>query len=196
MAKSKKTIKKRFISVDIPILNKEIEILGSGIKDLDGRTIKLDLTHDLKGRAIDLKLLVKADDEKAIANPIELKLFQSYMKRMVRKGTDYSEDSIKTNCKDEKIIIKPLMITRKRVTRSVLRGLREIARKEITDYVSKKNFETILSEILSGDFQKEIQPKLKKVYPLSLFEIKFMGIDKKEVYEEEDEKETKEEVKE
>ena len=184
MAKSQKVVKKKFFLVKIPILKKEIELLGSDIKEFNGKTIKLDLTHDLKGRSLDLKLVVIVKEKEAVAHPIEIKLFQSYMKRMVRNGVDYSEDSIKTKCLDNNVIIKPFMITRKRVNRPVLNGLRKKVNEELVNFLAKKNFEEVISDIISGKLQKEIQPKLKKVYPLSLFEIKNFGLNKKQEYQE------------
>ena len=70
MAKSQKVVKKKFFLVKIPILKKEIELLGSDIKEFNGKTIKLDLTHDLKGRSLDLKLVVIVKEKEAVTEGI------------------------------------------------------------------------------------------------------------------------------
>lgn len=176
----KKQIKKKFLQVKIPLLNKEIELYSKDIKSLDKKNIKLDLTHELKGRAIELKLIVEADENQATANPIQLKLMTFYLKRVMRKGIDYAEDSFITQCEDYKIKIKPFMITRKRVTRKTLKGLRELAKKEIIEYTKDKSFDHIVLDIINNKLQKELSVKLKKIYPLALCEIKYFGIiDKK-----------------
>ncbi len=188
LKKSKKQIKKKFFPIKIPLLKKEIEVYNTSIKNLDEKRIKLDLTPELKGKALDLKLIVEATEEEAIAKPIEVKLMPSYLRRMMRKGTDYSEDSFIANCKDNKVIIKPFMITRKRVTRKVLKGLREKAKQELTNWAKEKTFEELVSETISGKVQKELLIKLKKIYPLSLCEIKYLAIYTKQEYEESEEK--------
>jgi len=172
----KKQIKKKFFSVSIPVINKEIELYGTSIADLDGRFVKYDLTNMLKGKALDLKLKVIANDKGATTEPIEIKLLGSYLRRAARKGTDYSEDSFIAQCEDHRIRIKPFMVTRKRVPNATLKGLREIARKELEEYVKDKSFEKLVSEIINGSIQKSINTKLKKVYPLSTFEIKSLEI--------------------
>lgn len=183
--------KKKFHTVQIPLLNKEIELLGKG-GDFDGRHIKLDLTNILKGKGLEIKFVVKESEGEIIASPKEAYLQGFYIRRMIRKGTDYVEDSFFAECKNHRIRIKPFLITRKRVANRVLRGLREKAREEIIAYVKDKTFETLVVDVMNGKLQKELIPKLKKIYPLGLCEIRFIGIkDLKEYekYEEEQEKE-------
>lgn len=194
--------KKKFHVVQIPLLNKEIDLLGKE-GDFEGRYIKLDLTNILKGKGLEIKFIVKESEGKITASPKEAYLQGFYIRRMIRKGTDYVEDSFFAQCKDHRIRIKPFLITRKRVANKVLRGLREKAREEIITYVKNKTFETLVLDVMNGKLQKELIPKLKKIYPLGLCEIRFIGIkDLKEYekYEEEqkieEEKEIKEEVEE
>lgn len=191
--KQKKQIKKKFFKVQVPVLNKEIELYGTSIKSFDNQFIKLDLANELRGKGAHLRLKIDAD-ETATCHPVELKLISSFIKRVMRKGVDYSEDSFITQCKDNKIKIKPFMITKKRVTKKVLRGLRNEARKELEDYAKDKTFEKIIADIISGKIQKDMSTKMKKVYPLNLFEIKSIEIHNKEEYHEA--KEEKQEVKE
>lgn len=186
--------KKKFHAVQIPLLNKEIELLGKG-GDFDGRHVKLDLTNILKGKGLEIKFVVKESEGEITASPKEAYLQGFYIRRMMRKGTDYVEDSFFAQCKDHRIRIKPFLITRKRVANKVLRGLREKAKEEIIAYVKDKTFETLVVDIMNGKLQKELVPKLKKIYPLGLCEIRFIGIkDLKEYekYEEEQEKEEQE----
>ncbi|MEA3329375.1 MAG: hypothetical protein U9Q06_01390 [Nanoarchaeota archaeon] len=187
MAKLKKQIKKKFFPVEIPVLNKEIELYSKTQEELNEKVIKLDLAPELRGKSLNVKFLVSVDNKKATASPIEAKLLSTYTRRMARKGTDYSEDSFSLNCKD-KIQIKNLIITRKQVTRKVLNGLRIKAKEEITKWAKEKTFESLISEIISGQIQKELLVTLKKIYPLSACEIKFIGI-KKQGFEEKIKKE-------
>ena len=183
MAKQKKQIKKKFFTASVPILNKEIELYGIDIKSFDKQFVKIDLANELKGKGAHLRLKIEADTT-AVCHPVELKLISSYLRRVMRKGVDYSEDSFITECKDHKIRIKPFMITRNRVTKRVLRGLRNKAKEDLEKYVKDKTFDKIVADVISGKVQRELMLSLRKVYPLSLFEIKFIGIDDRVEYSE------------
>jgi len=173
--------KKRFFDVEIPIINKTTQLIGFTLNDVDKRTIKYDLTRILRGKNILLYAKVKVSDDKAIATPNKLKVLPSFLKRMVRKGTDYIEDSFSTKCKDSEIKIKTLLVTRRKVSRAVKNALREKTKKELIDYLKNKNTEQIFDEILKNQLQKELSLKLKKIYPLSLCEIRWLEVlEKKE----------------
>lgn len=176
MEKIKKQAKKKFIAVEIPVLNREIELYGENIESFDKRHIKLNLANELHGKFLDLKLKVSADKNKAVANPIEAKILQSYMKKIVRKGTDYCEDSFKTECSNGKIKVQTFMVTRMRVTRKVLASLRKASKQYLIEYAKNKAFEDLILEILSNKLQRELNVKLKKVYPLNCCEIKLLSL--------------------
>ena len=176
MAQAKR--KKRFFDVEMPLIKKETQLQAYEIKDLEGRFIKYDLTRILRGKSMILKSKINVDKEKAIATPIEIKLMPYFLKRMVRKGTDYVEDSFSVECKDAEIKIKPFLITRRRVPRSVRKALRNQAKEELINYVKNKTSEEIFEEIINNRIQKTLSLKLKKTYPLSLCEIRILKIEK------------------
>ena len=191
--------KKKFLPVNIPLLNKEIELYANSEGDLPGRTVKLDLTNMLKGKAIELLLLIKEEKKEIIAVPMQAYLPGFYIRRMMRKGIDYVEDSFLVQCKDHRIRIKPFLLTRKRVSRKVLNGLRLKTKEELTEYVKERSFENLILDIMNNKLQKELNPKLRKIYPLGLFEIRFIGIEdlkEHEVYEKEQEERSKEKAEE
>ena len=176
MAKAKK--KKKFFDVEIPIINKTTQLQAYELKELDGKTIKYDLTRILRGKSLLLKLKVKVKGEKATAIPLAVKLMPYFLRRMVRKGTNYIEDSFSAKCKDAQVRIKPLLISRRRVSRVVRKALREKAREELINYVKDKNSETLFDELLKNQIQKPLSLKLKKIYPLSLCEIRILEVEK------------------
>ncbi|MDP2629002.1 MAG: hypothetical protein Q8P15_03860 [Nanoarchaeota archaeon] len=176
MAQAKR--KKKFFDVEMPIIKKETQAQAYEIKDLDGRLINYDLTRMLRGKNIVLQLKIKVDKEEATAIPRQIKLLSSFMRRAVRKGTNYIEDSFSTNCKDAQIRIKPSLITRRKVSRAIRKALREKAREEITNYVKDKTSEKLFEELLKNQFQKDLSLKLKKIYPLSLCEIRVLKVEK------------------
>ena len=176
MAIAKK--RKKFFDVDIPLIRKQTQLYAFDIKDLDNKDIKYDLTRILKGKNILLRLKVNVKEDHAIATPIEINLLSSLLKRVVRKGTDYIEDSFSAECKDAQLRIKPLLVTRARVSRQIRKALREKAKEELTKNIKSKYSEEIFEDVLKGKFQKELSLKLKKIYPLSFCEIRILKVEK------------------
>ncbi len=170
--------KKKFFDVEIPIIKKETQLQAYDIKDLEGRLIKYDLTRILKGKSLLLQLKVKIKGEKATSVPRELKLLPFHLRRMMRKGTNYVEDSFSTDCKNAQIKIKPFLITRRKVSRAVRKALREKAREELIKYVKTKESNKLFEEVLKNYLQKDLSLKLKKIYPLSLCEIRVLKVEK------------------
>ena len=175
MAQAKR--KQKFLDVEMPILKKETQLYGYDFKDIDKRTITYDLTRLLRGKGTILKLKVKIKENKAIADPIELKILPYFIRRMMRKGVNYVEDSFSIQCKDALLRIKPFLITRKKVSRAVRKALREKTKEELTEYVKNQEAETLFDEIIKNKIQKFLSLKLKKIYPLSLCEIRFFALE-------------------
>jgi len=177
MAIAKK--KKRFFDVEIPLINKETQLQAFEIKELEGKIIKYDLTRILRGKSLLLQATIHVNDEKATAVPREIKLMPYFLQRMVRKGTNYVEDSFSTECKDAQIKIKPFLVTRRKVSRAVRKALREKAREELILYIKDKKVDEIFDEILRNQLQKILSLKLKKIYPLSTCEIRILKVEKR-----------------
>lgn len=193
MAKARK--RQKFFDVNMPILNKETQLYAYDIKELEGRTINYDLTRILRGKGTLLNLRVevkeKGESKKAEAHPVEMNIMPYFLRRMMRKGTNYVEDSIKTETKTHKVIVKPFMITRKKVSRAVRKELRDQSRKEIESYMKKHTSEEVFEDLLKSKFQKQLSSKLKKVYPLSFCEIRYFKAGK--ALEKEDKEKSKKE---
>jgi len=170
--------KKRFFDIDIPLIRKETQLQAFELEELSGRLIKYDLTRILRGKSMTLQAVIEIKDGKAIAIPKQIILMPYYLRRMVRKGTNYVEDSISTDCKDAQIRIKPFLVTRRKVSRAVRKALREKARQEIIEYVKNKKNEALFDEVLKNQLQKILSLKLKKIYPLSTCEIRIIKIEK------------------
>ena len=176
MAQAKK--RKKFIDVDMPLIKKETQLYAYDVKDLDGKFIKYDLTRTLRGKSVLISLKIDVEGDKPIARPVEMKVLPYFLRRMVRKGTNYVEDSFSAKCKDAQVRIKPFLITRKKVSRAVRKALREKAREELINYMKDKNVETIFEDIFRNQLQKSLSLKLKKIYPLSLCEIRVFKVEK------------------
>jgi ribosomal protein S3AE len=176
MAQAK--IKQKFFDVEIPILKKETQLYAYNIDELNGRTIKYDLTRFLRGKSVLLSMDVKVEGNKASAYPKEFVILPYFIRRIFRKGTNYVEDSFYADTKDSKVEVKPFLITRKKVSRAVRKALREKAREEIRNYLKNKDTKTIFEELIQNRMQKPLSLKLKKIYPLSLCEIRVFRVEK------------------
>ena len=176
MAQAKK--RQRFFEVDMPIINKDTQLYGFDLESLKNKIISYDLTRLLRGKGALLKLKIKIEGNNAIAEPVELLVLPYFIRRMMRKGTNYVEDSFSAGCKNAQVKIKPFFITRKKVSRTVRKALREKARAELTSYIKNKDTETLFDEIIKSKIQKILSLQLKKIYPLSLCEIRIFKVEK------------------
>ena len=168
--------RKKFQSVEIPLTNTKIELIGDSIDELKDKTIKLDLTRQLKGKSIEAIVKIKIKDEKAIAYPQKIKLMSYFIKRMIRKRISYVEDSFETPSQENMIIIKPFLITRKKVSRAVRKALRNRCKNWLEDYLAERKNDEIFNDILSNKLQRSLSLVLKKTYPLSLCEIRILEL--------------------
>jgi len=168
--------KKKFFDVEIPVIAKQTQMQAYELGELEGRFLKYDLTRMLKGKSIMLTLKVNIQGESAIASPKKIMLLPYFLRRMVRKGTNYVEDSFLAECKDSKVIIKPFLVTRRKVSRAVRTALRKRAKEELVNYVKDKTAEELFDETLKSQIQRPLSQKLKKIYPLSLCEIRVLEV--------------------
>ena len=171
--------RKKFFDVKIPLIEKETQLLAYNLEELEGRFIKYDLARMLRGKSVEAQFKVEVKNDSAIAKPIKLTLMKYFLKRAVRKGTDYIEDTFEAKCDDEELTIKSFLITRRKVSRAVRKALREKAKKEILNYIKDKKTETLFDDLIKNKFQKDLSLKLKKIYPLSLCEIRVFKINSK-----------------
>ena len=176
IAKVKKGAKKAFFEVKTPLTATKIQLYGYSVEALDGKVVRLDLTRSLKGKSFELRLKVVKDNGGLRAEPVGLELMGSYIRRMMRLGIEYVEDSFITECKDGKVRVKPFMITRNKVSRAVRRELRNNARKFLEAYLKTRTREESFTDTLTNKLQRELFIRSKKIYPLALCEIRILEL--------------------
>ena len=91
--------RKKFIEVSIPITRTKIELIANSPKELKDRTIKLDMTRQLKGKSVELVLKIAIENEKPVAIPKKITLMPYFIRRMIRKRISYVEDSFEAETK-------------------------------------------------------------------------------------------------
>jgi ribosomal protein S3AE len=171
-----KIIKKKFFEIEIPLVGEKFEAQANSVQELNNKTIKLDLTRELRGKSVEVIFSIKVEDSKATGIPKKLTLLPFFIKHMLHTGIDYVDDSFVCESRESKIKIKTFFITRKKVSRQVRKTLRNSARNWLTDYSKEKTNNELFQEILSNTFQKPLSLKLKKIYPLAICEIKSLEI--------------------
>ncbi len=170
--KSKKIAKKSFFEVEAPLTSTGIHLYGVSAGEMHGRLIKLDMTKSLRGKSIELRMKILNENGKLVASPVSIELMGSYIRRAIRPGIDYVEDSFEAGGRDFFARVKPFLITRRKVSRAIRKALRINAREYIESYVKIRTAKEIFSDILANKIQKGMASKLKKIYPLALCEIR------------------------
>lgn len=173
---SKKAVKKKFFDVEIPLTSARAKLYASNQEELHNRVITLDMTKNLKGKNVELKAKVQLVDGKLTSELVSMVVVPSSIRRVLRRGTDYVEDSFETSCKDALLRVKPFMITRNRVSRNVRKEIRNTARKFIEGYMTIKNTREIFSELMTNKLQKNLSLRVKKIYPLAFCEIRWIEV--------------------
>ena len=168
--------RRKFITVDIPFTKTKMDLVANSVEELQGKTIQLDLTRQLRGKSLEATFKIKIKDDKATTYPIKLKLLPYFIRRMIRKRISYVEDSFETPSQESMIKLKPFIITRKKVSRVVRKTIRNQTRNWLEDYIAEKKDNELFSEILANKLQKPLSLRLKKTYPLSLCEIRMIEI--------------------
>ena len=168
--------RKKFLEIEIPIIKSNIEIVANSLDEIKDKTIKLDLTRQLKGKSIEATLKINVEDKKATAFPVRLELMPYFIRRMIRKKISYVEDSFDVKSLESLLRVKPFLITRKKVSRAVRKALRNRTKNWLEDYISTRKNSEIFDEILTNKLQKSLSLVLKKTYPLSLCEMRVLEI--------------------
>lgn len=171
-------LKKKFFDIEIPLIKKETQLQAHELKELGGRIIRYDLTRLLRGKSMILQLKTKVEGENVVALPQKVQIMPYFLRRMLRKGTNYVEDSFSAECKDAIVRIKPFLVTRRKVSRAIRTALRNKAKEELINYLKNRDAEKIFEDILNNQIQRTLSSVLKKIYPLSLCEIRIFQIEK------------------
>lgn len=173
---TQKTLKKKFFEVKLPLTAAKVFLYGTSIEQFNNNVVKIDLTKNLKGKSLELRAKVMHENGALTGDPISLELIKSYIRRMIRKGSDYVEDSFELTCKDAVLLVKPFLLTRKKVSRAVRNELRIATRKYLEAHMTIRTAHEVFSDMMTNKLQKELFLKLKKIYPLSLCEIRIVEI--------------------
>ena len=108
-------------------------------------------------------------------------ILASAAKKLLRRGREKIELSFLVKTKDNKTLrIRPLIVTRGKPGGGVLTNVRNLGKAHIIKAVASANFLDLMRDIVQHKFQRNIQDKLRKTYPVQICEIKSVFIVKEE----------------
>ena len=144
-----------------------------------GRTLELNLanlTQDPKSQNIKVKFKIKEiKDNKINAELISYEMLSTYIKRVIRPAKEKLDYSYEYSTKDNiKVALKILVLTKAKTKHSILTSIRLRSTEFLKEYFKKTDYKTLIVDLASNNLQKELKNNLKKVYPLSICEVRMM----------------------
>ena len=170
--------KKKFFDVKLEVLESIVPLLAMNPDSLINRVVKLDLTKILKGKNCEAKFIVKKHENDLIGEVFSFTIFPSYIRRLIGHNISIVEDSFIVKAQDTDLRVKPFLITRKKVHRSVTKALREDARDFLMKAAEERTRDKIFQGVITGILQRQLSKRLKKIYPLVVCELRVVKVEK------------------
>lgn len=136
-----------------------------------GRRLSINLmalTKDPKKQLFNVEFKInEIKDNNAITELTDYRIQAAQLKRILKKGRNKVEDSFVYAMKEnQKIVIKPILLTKSLVYKTILQEIRRATRKFLFEYTNKNTFPQIMRDIISGKLQKDLRENAKKIYPV------------------------------
>jgi len=143
---------------------------------LKGRVIETSLT-DITGdpNKYYLKFFFKIEDvkdKKAITKFVGHDCTRDFLARIVRRRSTRIDTNDIIKLLDNRIRVKSIAISNRRVSQAVETKVRRIVRETIIKELEKMKTEEFIREIIDGKLQLRIRKNVSKVYPLRYFEFR------------------------
>ncbi len=155
------------------------ESLGEKPADLMNRIIEANLGEILKDmKRQNVKLYFKVNDIKegrAIADIVRYNIMSTFLRRSAVKLKNKMNDSFTCKTKDGiDVQLKPLLLTKSSTQKAVLSVIRKKVRQLLIADVATVGYYELVDAIVNYRLQKALRDRVKKVYPLSVCEIRMM----------------------
>ncbi len=177
-------VKKQWIPIVAPKVFNETWIGESLLGDPNvaiGRTLTVSmttLTNDIQKQHVNLSFKIN-EFKKDVLNTelIAYHFSPSATRRFVRRARTKIDDSFLGVTADGKQLrIKPLIVTRSKAQGGVRAGIHKAAREFFILQLSKMKLEAFWNELLSHNLQKALGESLRKIYPLSSCEVRWVFV--------------------
>jgi small subunit ribosomal protein S3Ae len=172
--------KKKWYSILAPVSfgKKEIgEAYVSAPSNLIGKKVRINLYSLARTRNSNIRITFEVkgiEEEKGMTELISYELLFGYIKRIVKKNRSKINISEKIKSKDGLLLTKYIIITKNKVQRGILTTINKKAKELFAEYFKDKPSDKIFDNVINYAVQKEMRDKLKKIYPLSNVEIRFL----------------------
>ncbi|MDE1871258.1 MAG: hypothetical protein KGI06_03395 [Candidatus Micrarchaeota archaeon] len=101
----------------------------------------------------------------------------SYMRSLVRRYRSVADSVLPVTSRDGTgMVVKMIVITRSRVTRSRLIGIRKEMNEIVANYFKENDANPAINSIIEGKFQAELASKLRHIAPLNKVEVKMLEV--------------------
>ncbi|MFQ6020915.1 MAG: 30S ribosomal protein S3ae [Candidatus Aenigmatarchaeota archaeon] len=152
------------------------ETISMDPKNLINRVVEaslMDITGDTSKYYIILFFKVKeVQDNKAITKFFGHNCTRDFIARIVQKRTTRIDTNDIINLKDEKMRVKSIVISNRRVSRTLKTEIRKLVREKIINELSKMKTEEFVKEMIDGKIQSKIKKEVSKTYPIRFFEFR------------------------
>ena len=140
----------------------------------------MNLTRDVRQQNINVKFEVtKISNKDAETDMIGYEIAPSSIKRMIgRKITRIDESFVVFTSDKKKIRIKPLVITRAKLKKSVEGDMRKVIKSFVKDEIKKTTYNAFIKDLISNKFQKSLAVIINKIHPVRITTIRSMHIEK------------------
>jgi len=150
-------------------------------EELNGKVLKanlMTLTNDPKKQSITLSFKInEVSNNTGITTIVNYSINNTHIKRLVRKASKKIESSFLVKTKDNVAYrIKPIILTRYRSNKSVLTALRKKTVEIMQQYIAGIDSKDIYYQIITHKLQMETKNTLKRIYPISVCEIKAFSL--------------------
>ncbi|MBT3985514.1 hypothetical protein HOD38_05055 [archaeon] len=174
--------KKRWYSVLAPkILNNVVvgETPAADPSMLVGRTFAVNLSsvmRNMRKQNVEVRFKIKeVKGNECITDFVSYEILPAHVKRLVKRAKCRVDDSFVVETKDKlKVRVKPLILARDTTQKSVAGALRKTAKEMIIERIGKTDYSEFLNKVLVGEVQRDLKTRLRKIYPLSVAEIRAM----------------------
>ena len=152
------------------------ETIAFDPEQIKGRVVETSLT-DITGdpNKYYLKFYFKidsVDNSKALTKFVGHDCTRDYLARIVRKRKTRIDTNDIIKLLDNKIRVKTIAISNRRVSHPVEVKVRRIIRESVIEAITKMKTEEFIREIIDGKLQSKIRKDVSKVYPLRFFEFR------------------------
>jgi len=172
--------KKKWFTIVTPAFLGKKPIGESYLVDAEqafGRVVEanlMNLTGDVRNQSSSMKFEI-TDFKDHVLNTkiISYEMSSSTIKRFVRRKMNKVDDSFTAVTKDGITIrIKPVLLTKGNVSRSIEYRLRAELKKDLIEYINKTPYVNIFDSVLKRKIQKDLKTKLTKLHPVRSVEVR------------------------